>query len=351
MVDNTTPSWLGPTGRFLQKDSSPSLTGMTRPVSVITVSEGAMSISPKERGPAWLLLVFTLPTAKASERVGVWRKLQRYGAVSLPASGYVLPDNSMNQERFEWLAASIRSSKGQAAIAHVSSFNNLDNGSIEHLFNEARSREYQALEKELRRLQNETRRTASETSIGRLKKRLDQIVEIDFFGSPARARVEAAMQQLESHDRPEKDMESKKNPKDYARKTWVTRPNPGIDRVSSAWLIRRFIDPHAKFAFNSDPKRHPKAIPFDMFSAGGFSHVGDNCTFETLVKSFGIRDARVKLLAEAIHDADLGDERFGRTEALGVDRILDGWNRQGIASEEVLKKGVDMIEGLYNGIR
>src|SRR5499427_10129549 len=107
-----------------------------------------MSAAEKEKS-AWLLLVFTLPTAKASERVGVWRKLQRYGAVSLPASGYVLPDNSMNQERFEWLAASIRSSKGQAAIAHVRAFDGMRDDQIERMFNETRTLEYQEIEREL----------------------------------------------------------------------------------------------------------------------------------------------------------------------------------------------------------
>src|SRR6202163_3459574 len=110
-----------------------------------------MSISVKQKS-AWLLLVFTLPAAKASERVGVWRKLQRYGALALPASGYVLPNNSMNQERFEWLATSIRSSKGQAAVAQVCSFDELRNEQIENMFNEARTREYQVLEKELKKL-------------------------------------------------------------------------------------------------------------------------------------------------------------------------------------------------------
>ena len=109
---------------------------------VITVSNGAMSVSLNQQPAAWLLLVFTLPTAKASERVGVWRKLQRYGAVALPASGYVLPNNSMNQERFEWLATSIRSSKGQAAVANVCSFDELRNEQMEQMFNEARTREY-----------------------------------------------------------------------------------------------------------------------------------------------------------------------------------------------------------------
>jgi hypothetical protein len=318
---------------------------------VITVSNGAMSVSVKEQPAAWLLLVFTLPTAKASERVGVWRKLQRYGAVALPASGYVLPNNSMNQERFEWLATSIRSSKGQAAVANVCSFDELRNEQMEQMFNEARTREYQLLEKELKKFAKPRNRDKSQPSILRLKRRLQQIVEIDFFGSPIRARIEEVVQQLESDGNQEESSEGTQTPKDYVGRTWITRPQPGIDRISSAWLILRYIDSHAKFAFDKDPGHHPDAIPFDMFNAGGFGHLGNDCTFETLVKSFSIKDSRLRLVAQAIHDADLADEHFGRIEALGIDRVLDGWNKQGMANEEVLRRGMEMIDGLYNGIR
>ena len=310
-----------------------------------------MSISPKPKPAPWLLLVFTLPTEKASERVGVWRKLQRYGAVALPASGHILPNNAMNQERFEWLATSIRGSKGQAAVAQVFAFDELKNDQIEQMFNQARTREYQVLEKELKRFAKPKKSDKSEAAILRLKKRLQQVVEIDFFGCPIRARIEGALRQLESDGSTQRQTAAKKNPKDYVGRTWITRPHPGIDRVSSAWLILRYIDPHARFAFDKDPQRHPDAIPFDMFNAGGFGHVGNDCTFETLENSFGIKDSRVKLVAQAIHDADLADEHFGRAEALGIDRILDGWNKQGIGNEEVLRRGMEMIEGLYNGIR
>jgi hypothetical protein len=317
----------------------------------MTVTNAVMNASGKESHVPWLLLVFTLPTAKASERVGVWRKLQRYGAVALPASGYVLPHNSMNQERFEWLATSIRTSKGKAAVAQVRSFDELRNEQIEHLFNEARTREYQVLEKELAEVQKSRNRDKSGANILRLKRRLQQIAEIDFFGCPIRARIEEAVKRLESGGATGKVAQGKKNPKDYVGRTWITRPQPGIDRVASAWLISRYIDAQAKFAFAKDPRRHPEAIPFDMFNAGGFGHVGDDCTFETLVREFGLKDSRLQLVAQAIHDADLADERFGRSEALGIDRILDGWNKKGMTNEEVLIRGMEMIEGLYRGIR
>jgi hypothetical protein len=130
----------------------------------------------------------------------------------------------------------------------------------------------------------------------------------------------------------------------------MTRPRPGIDRVSSAWLIRRFIDPKARFVFAADPATHPDAIPFDMFCAQGFGHVGEDCTFETICKQFAIRDGRAKRIAEMIHDADIADERFGRTEAFGLDKVLNGWAKQGVSDEELLKRGMELIEGLYQSL-
>jgi len=193
-----------------------------------------MNASQKEKLAPWLLLVFSLPTAKASERVGVWRKLQTYGALALPASGYVLPSSSINQERFEWLATSIRGSKGQAAVAQVCSFDEFRNEQIEHMFNEARTREYQVLEKELKIAAKLTQGDKSKASISRLKRRLQQIVAIDFYGSPIRARIEEAVRQLESDDGADKSRAGKKSPKDYVGRTWITRPQPGIDRVSAS---------------------------------------------------------------------------------------------------------------------
>lgn len=287
-----------------------------------------------------------LPSRRASDRVTVWRKLQRYGALTLPSSGYVLPNNAVNRERLEWLATSIRNLKGHASVAQVWAFDNLPSGELEKLFTQARIEEYEELYVELKKL---AKSREGRGVMPRVKRRLQQIIEIDFFGAPARAKVEELMSRIETGTA-SGQTRVKHNPKDYAGRVWITRPRPGIDRVSSAWLIRRFIDAGAKFIFDRNPLQHPHAIPFDMFQPGGFGHVGDDCTFETLVKSFGIGDSRLKLLAQAVHDADLADERFGRDEAIGIDRVLDGWSRQGLSDEELLRRGMEMIDGLYNGI-
>jgi hypothetical protein len=136
----------------------------------------------------------------------------------------------------------------------------------------------------------------------------------------------------------------------YGNRLCITRILPGIYRVSSAWLIRRFIDSKARFVFAAEPGAHPGAIPFDMFCAQGFGHRGADCTFETLCKEFSIRDGRVKRIAQIIHDADLGDEKFGRSEGLGLDKVLNGWAKQDLPDDELLQRGMDLIEGLYESL-
>jgi len=115
-------------------------------------------------------------------------------------------------------------------------------------------------------------------------------------------------------------------------------------------LIRRYIDPDARFVFGASPKAVAGAIPYDMFTADGFGHVGNQCTFETLVRAFSIPDKKVHEIAQAIHDADLGDDKYGRAEALGIDRALIGWAQQGISDDELLHRGMQMIDGLYHSL-
>ncbi len=140
------------------------------------------------------------------------------------------------------------------------------------------------------------------------------------------------------------------DPQDYKSKVWVTRPRPAVDRSASAWLIRRFIDSKARFAYAPEEKVPHASVPFDMFHERGFGHRGDDCTFETLQKEFRIRDRRVKIISEIIHDADLSDEKFGRKEGYGIDEVLKGWARQGISDQDLLDRGMQLIEGLYHSL-
>lgn len=298
----------------------------------------------------WLLLIFSLPARRASERVEVWRKLKRFGTMPLQSSGHVLPNNPVNQERFEWLAAAIRKYKGAASVVQVHSIDDISSENLVQLFVQARSREYEVLLKELQKIRASTPPAPGQAA--RLRKRFQEIVEIDFFNSPIRGRVEVLLERLDTVSRlPPSAAAETPSRKGFCRRTWITRPRPGIDRVSSAWLIRKFIDHEAKFLFGSDPRKHGDVIPFDMFeSCGGFGHRGEDCTFETLRKEFRIRDARVASIAQIIHDADLCDEKFGRAEGLGLDRVLIGWSQQGVPDDELLRRGMELIEGLYESL-
>jgi hypothetical protein len=307
-----------------------------------------MTLTTDFKAP-WLLLVFSLPAKNASQRVEVWRKLKRFGVLPLRSSGYVLPNSAMNQERMEWLAAAIRSYKGQASVVQVQGFDDLPAKRLEQLFVEARAADYQKILHDLKRVVSLTAARRPPGQLNRIRRRLLEIVEIDFFESPLRARIEKLF--AEADDAAAKVGRSyKQRAREYLNRVWMTRPRPGIDRVSSAWMIRRFIDPKARFVFGDDPSMHPDAIPFDMFCPQGFGHRGEDCTFETLSKQFAIRDRRVKRIAQIIHDADLADDKFGRTEGQGLDRVLTGWARQDLPDDELLQRGMDLIEGLYEAM-
>lgn len=305
-------------------------------------------VSDDQLGP-WLLLMFTLPAKQASQRVEIWRKLRKYGTLPLRTSGYLLPNTPENQERFEWLAAAIRKYKGHASVAHIYALDDLPSDRLKQMFVEARSKDYDALIRDLKKLARKGKHEAGE--IARFRRRLQEIAAIDFFNSPLRSRAESLLENVDSIGESKAIPASRgKSKKEYLDRAWVTRPRPGIDRVSSAWLIRRFIDPNAQFVFANNPGQHADAIPFDMFQGGGFGHRGDDCTFETLRKEFAIRDPKVEAIAETIHDADLSDDKFGRTEAVGLDRVLIGWAQQGISDDELLRRGMELIEGLYRSI-
>ena len=256
-----------------------------------------MNITSHREPAPWLLLIFSLPAKRGSERVGIWRKLQKYGTLALRNSGYVLPNTPANQERFEWLATAIRGFKGEASVLQVQAIDDPPSDILKEQFREERKPDYTALIRELQQLKPSAQ--GFSTQLTRLKRRLEEIVEIDFFDSPLKARAEEALYKAEhpvtTQERIRKGRVSKM---EYQSRAWITRPRPGIDRVSSAWLIKRFVDTKASFFFDSNPMVQPEAVPFDMYQAGGFGHEGEKCTFETLCARFCLTDKKVSLIGQ-----------------------------------------------------
>lgn len=296
---------------------------------------------------SWLLLLFSLPTNRNTERVAVWRRLKKMGAVQIKTSTYLLPDEPAQYEQFQWLAKQIRDYGGDSTLVRAHEIEGLTKERVIAIFNDARAKDYDELRKSLQSfIARQKKMDAEEASseLERLTRRFREVRAVDFFDSPRGHDVAMLLRRAEGPKRP-RELE-KFDVKHYQGKTWLTRPRPEIDRVGSAWLIARFIDRKPKFVFASTLDAIPGAIPFDMLDAD-FSHHGNYCTFETLTKRFAISDKSLVKIGEMIHDADLDDARFQRVEAVGIDRVLKGWAKEGLPDQEILRRGFECFDALY----
>ncbi len=295
----------------------------------------------------WLLLLYGLPGKSGGARVSLWRQLKKSGALAFKTSASLLPDTAEHDERFQWLAQQVREAGGEATLLRVSEIEGVRPEELMRQFNEARAADYEVLRTGLSRLAAKKKPTAADCAeLERCAQQFEEIRRVDFFECPRAQDVEMLLARAAGRDGKPKKAGLVLQAKKYAGRAWLTRPRPHIDRVGSAWLIRKFIDPMAKFVFATDPARHPEALPFDMAGAE-FSHHGEDCTFETLVKRFGVDDATVRRIAEIVHDVDLGDEKFGRMEGRGLDLVLRGWAKANVSDEEILHRGGECFEALY----
>ncbi|MEP6668508.1 MAG: chromate resistance protein ChrB domain-containing protein [Chthoniobacter sp.] len=310
-----------------------------------------MSTSQLPHG--WLLLLYTLPASKTAGRVNLWRKLKKSGAYALKTSGYVLPDEPAHLERFQWLVQQVRDDGGDATLARVNSIEGLTSEDLVGLFNEARASDYAALTKPLQQLIAAHRKKAGKDfaeALEKLQRQFQEVRAIDYFSCPDGHDVEVLLERAARLSAPPRKPGRALDTKPYRRRLWLTRPHPEIDRVGSAWLIRKFIDPQARFVFAAKPSAHPGAIPYDMMDVE-FTHHGDACTFETLLMRFAIADPAVRRIGEMIHDADLEDAKFQRPECIGLDLLFKGWARLGHGDAEVLDKGFACFDALYAALR
>ena len=173
---------------------------------------------------------------------------------------------------------------------------------------------------------------------------------IDFFGAPGRETVEGLLAAVEAGLRPAADPKAAPpvSAGDVRGRTWVTRTGVQVDRIASAWLIRRFIDPEARFKFvpGQEYAPEPGELRFDMFEAD-FTHEGDRCTFEVLLRRFGLEDPALRQIGEIVHDIDLKDAKFARPEAVGVDRLIAGIAMRHKGDEARIEEGGRVFESLY----
>jgi len=287
-------------------------------------------------GGRWLLLIHQLPPKPDYFRVKIWRRLQGIGAVAIKNSVYALPFNPQSTEDFQWLRKEITAGGGEASVCRAAFVDGLTDAQIEALFRAARDAEYAEVTRAAENVDSPTEAT-------RLERRLREVSALDQFGASGRKTAEAAVAKLKAHN-PTRG----KREKQIKRRTWVTRPDVHVDRIASAWLIKRFIDPKARFVFG-EPRAD--AVSFDMFE-GDYTHEGDRCTFETLVQRFGLEhDEALRAIAEMVHDVDVKDGKFGREETPGFARLIDGIVKRNARDEARIQRGAELLNDLYESVR
>ena len=316
-------------------------------------------------GFRWLALLFHFPKGPDSRRVKVWRRLQSVGAVAIKNSVYLLPLNEQSQEDFEWILTELRSSGAHGAILETRFVGGMTDQQIRELFNAARDADYQGLGSEVeaalaalptdRAVVEEEVAANGRRVLARARKRIAEIEAIDFFGSEGHDDVEAALRVLVERTtnstgdpgKREKEMDVVAL-QELTNRVWVTRRGVRVDRIASAWLIRRWIDSNARFKFvvGKDYVPGDREIRFDMFEAE-FTHEADRCTFEVLARLVGPDDAALRHVGEIVHDIDLKDGKYLRPETEGVAHVLDGIIAGTDDDAQRIDRGTALFEGLY----
>jgi hypothetical protein len=303
-----------------------------------------------------LLLLVGVPPTPSSLRVRVWRRLRSLGAVPLKRSAYLLPDTPERYEDFQWLAQEIQRDGGEATLIKVQQIENVTPAEVLRFFHEPRDEDYKRLAVRYRKvLQGLDRKSASKSArlqeeLARLDKDHHRVRDIDFFDAPGGAEVRRLEEAIAMRvRRPESARREERPTLDLSKlrgRRWVTRPRPHIDRIASAWLIKRFIDTEAEFVFADPAAFPPDAVPFDAPGVE-LSHQGEDCTFETLIKRARLRDRRLVRLAEIVHEADLRDGKFPHEEARGIDVAVRALLAASPDDAQVLTQGMALFEGLY----
>lgn len=297
------------------------------------------------------MLLHNIPPKPAYLRVKIWRRLQALGAVAVKNAAYVLPRSEQAHEDLSWVSREIAAGGGEAVLCEAKFVAGLDDAGLRALFDAARNADYAAIAEEAREA---AAQDDAETAVKRLRKRFDQVAAMDFFRTAGREAAEAALSGLEARMSRAKQTPSPKRAEaeNMRGRVWVTRKSVFVDRIASAWLIRRFIDPKARFKFVAENDYRPKAgeLRYDMFDAE-FTHEGDRCTFEVMAGRFASDDAALRQIAEIVHDIDMKDAKYGRAEAAGVLQTLSGIAEVTADDIERNRRGGEVFEALYRSFK
>jgi hypothetical protein len=303
----------------------------------------------------WVGFTSTLvASSSSSRRVAIWRRLRQLGAIAPAGSLYLLPATEANVEALDWLAQEVEAEEGEALVLRIEALQGAAEGRLVELFRSARDEDY-------RKIAAEAQEAASQAGeepgleaqerlhelVARLRRRLAEVARIDFFQAAEGIAAGAMVTRLEEvlgRREPTAGEIPAASRELYRGRRWVTRPRPHVDRLACAWLIRRFLDRAAEIRYAETPE--PDEVAFDMRRAE-FGHVGNRCSFETMLAAFGLEDPGLAALAEIVHEIDLRDGRSARPEIAGVDSILAGWSTLNLPDGELERLGIALFEGLY----
>jgi hypothetical protein len=290
---------------------------------------------------SWLLFIHQLPQKPDYLRVKVARRLRALGARPIKNSVYVLPHSDAASGALERLVRDVAREGGEAALCQARFVAGRSDEDIAALFYKAWEVEYLAIAKAAEKLRGES---PAARAVHALRGRFARLAAVDRLGVPAKATAEAALALLASGD----EKAAAPAPPSYRGRTWVTRRGVLIDRMASAWLIRRCVDPKARFKFVAPGGHEPGAgeVRFDM-AGGEFTHQGDRCTFEVLAERFAPGDLSLRQIAEIVHDIDLEDAKFGRAEAEGIGRAIFGLAQSTADDRLRLEQSAALFESLY----
>lgn len=320
---------------------------------------------PNFESPTWLLFMHQLPTKPESLRVKTWRYLQKIGALQIKHSVYILPLNTHNKKQFEDLANNLAATEAEAFLCESKFTAGIESSLIIKKFNQDRSSRYQELSEEMRQLleifkskkPNESALMKLDHSIGKIERQLNELKAIDFFSCPEQTSstklFESLLKKIEQVSTGKQMTIQKRDISEFKNRIWVTRSNPHVDRLSSAWLIKKVIDSKAQFKFVKDQNyktKNSSEISYDMYF-GEFTHIGDLCTFEVLCDSFSLKDKALLILKEIIHDLDMKDTKFNRPETPGISLMLEGIIKSESVDFKRLAKAFELFDDLYLSLK
>lgn len=310
-------------------------------------SDEALAQGVTQAAP-WLLLIHQVPPKPDYLRVKIRRRLQRLGSIALKSTVYVLPASDQALEDFQWLRREIVGEGGEATLCEAAMVEGMSDPELHEMFRRERDAEYAEIVEAAGSV-------GAAGELPRLRRMLSEAVRRDFFAASGRSLAERVLGVLEARMRGDDEAMDGSEPENAPSSgaTWVTRTGVRVDRIASAWLIRRFVDRAARFKFVPPRGYEPLngELRFDMFE-GEFTHDGELCTFEVLTSRYARDDAALRAVGEVVHDLDCHDGRYSRAETPGVGIAVDGVVAAHPDDDEArISSGAAIFEGLYAHFR